>query len=133
MGRTGCQFGTLVLLFALSARLATAGLVHHTSLSGNDKLLSQRGDWGDDRLITISSWGRVLQQEVTVDHEFAALSPAADSTSVPQPVAFFYLADGVLESTIGSYNGTGYNITFTQDDTAGYAALQCSQATSKPP
>ncbi len=140
MVQTGCHFGALALLFVLSASLTAAKLVHHTTHLGDDELSSQHGPWGDDRLATFSSWGRVLQQEVTVYHvrqmdenarcyacrvvkpclplmiftnehrlrfhgprspaerlmtvlqESAALSPAADSTSVPPPVAFFYLA-----------------------------------------
>lgn len=66
MGQTSCRFGVLALLFALSASLTTAELVHHTTLLGDDDLLSHHKEWGDDRLIDFSSWGRVLQQEVTV-------------------------------------------------------------------
>ena len=68
MGQTSCHFGVLALLFALSASLTTAKLVHRTTLSGDDDVLSQHEDWRDDRLRTFSSWGRLLQQEVTVSH-----------------------------------------------------------------
>lgn len=36
-------------------------------------------------------------------------------------------ADGNLRTLYGAYNGTGYNVTFVQDDQAGYAALTCSE------
>ena len=36
-------------------------------------------------------------------------------------------ADGGLMSYYGTYNGTGYNVTYVQDSQAGYAALTCSE------
>ena len=30
-------------------------------------------------------------------------------------------------SYYGTYNGTGYNVTYVQDSQAGYAALTCSE------
>ena len=37
-------------------------------------------------------------------------------------------ADGSFSSYYGRFSGTGLNTSFVQDDDAGYAALQCSQA-----
>ena len=39
----------------------------------------------------------------------------------------FFRADGNLMSYYGTYNGTGYNVTYVQDIQAGYAALTCSE------
>ena len=36
-------------------------------------------------------------------------------------------ADGDLDSYYGQFNGTGYNVTYVQDDQAGYGALTCSE------
>ena len=38
-----------------------------------------------------------------------------------------WYADGDLDSYYGQYNGTGYNVTYVQDDQAGYGALTCSE------
>ena len=38
-----------------------------------------------------------------------------------------WCADGDLDSYYGAYNGTGYNVTYVQDDQAGYGALTCSE------
>ena len=37
------------------------------------------------------------------------------------------IADGDLDSYFGQYNGTSYNVTYVQDDQAGYGALTCSE------
>ena len=37
------------------------------------------------------------------------------------------IADGELDSYYGQYNGTGYNVSYVQDDQAGYGALTCSE------
>ena len=52
-------------------------------------------------------------------------------TGVPAGVLEFqvrdWCADGDLDSYYRPYNGTGYNVTYVQDDQAGYGALTCSE------
>ncbi|CAK0785312.1 hypothetical protein CVIRNUC_008519 [Coccomyxa viridis] len=73
-----------------------------------------------------SSLGDALSAPIV---PIAAPSPAQGiNPNLPTPTAFYWLADGDLDSYYGQYNGTGYNVTYVQDDQAGYGALTCSEA-----